>query len=100
MGPDRYPEKTGYFFSIGFAAGFGSVIGFASGFGSAFFAFGAFTAFTDEAVPSAYFTTTLSPTLTPPSLTFSPAFRSTFPFLPFTVRVPAAASSASTVPVI
>ena len=31
-------------------------------------------------------------------MTFSPAFRSTFPFLPFTVKVPAAASSASIVP--
>ena len=97
-------RRTGYFFSgaaAGAAAGaaFFSAIGFASAFGSAFFALAAFTAFTDEADPSACFTTTLSPTLKSPSLTFSPAFRSTLPFFPFTVKVPAAASTASTVPV-
>ena len=41
----------------------------------------------------------MSPTLKESSFTFSPALRSTFPFFPFTVRVPAATSTASTVPV-
>jgi hypothetical protein len=118
VGPDRYPEETGYFFTgaaAGAAAGaafFASAADFAaasadfsaasadfSAFAAAFFAaFAAYTAYPDDANPTAYFTTTLSPTLKESIFTFSPAFRSTFPFFPFTVKVPAAISSASIVP--